>query len=103
MRKGYVYIMASRKRTTLYVGVTNSIKRRVLEHKTGKGSKFSSRYCATCLVYYEECDSIVKAIAREKQLKRWHREWKLELIKERNPEFHDLAVDWYTEEQLSRD
>jgi len=96
MRKGYVYIMSNKYRTTFYIGVTSAIKRRVLEHKTGKGtSAFTSRYNLFDLLYYEIIEGMAESIEREKQLKNWHRDWKINLIKESNPEMVDLAADWY--------
>ncbi len=93
MKRGYVYIMMNRTRTTLYVGVTSNLSRRTQSHKEGRGSKFTSRYKLTDLVYYEQHDSIVLAIAREKQLKNWKREWKLELIQSVNPDLKDLSTE----------
>jgi putative endonuclease len=90
MKKGYVYIVSNKNRTTFYVGVTNNIKRRITEHKTGEGSKFTGKYNLTDLVYFEEIPDIVQAIKREKQLKNWHREWKMNLIKSVNPDMRDL-------------
>jgi len=95
MRKGFVYIMSNKNRTTFYIGVTNAIKRRVLEHKTGKGSAFCKKYNLVDLVYYEIIEGLDECIQREKQLKNWHRDWKIDLIKEDHPEMVDLAVDWY--------
>ncbi len=91
MSKGYVYFLTNFQRTTLYIGVTNDISRRVWNHKEGKGSEFTSKYKLTILIYAEEYDSISDAIAREKQLKNWHKEWKWNLIKEHNPKLKD----WY--------
>ena len=87
----YVYITTTRKNTALYVGVTNDISRRIAEHSEAKSSSFTNRYNVTKLVYYEEHESIDLAIKREKQLKNWHRDWKLNLIRSVNPEFLDLA------------
>lgn len=95
MRKGFVYIMSNKNRTTFYIGVTNAIKRRVLEHKTGKGSAFTKKYNLVDLVYFEKIEGLEECIQREKQLKNWHRDWKINLIKEDNPEMLDLAADWY--------
>ncbi len=95
MRKGFVYIMSNKNRTTFYIGITNAIKRRVLEHKTGKGSAFTAKYNLVELVHYEIIEGIEECIQREKQLKNWHRDWKINLIKEDNPEMVDLAADWY--------
>ena len=94
MKKGYVYIMSNKNRTTIYIGVTNDIKRRVYEHKEGIGSVFTSRYNLTDLLYVEEIHGMKNAINREKQLKRWQKEWKQNLIKENNPMLEDLSMDW---------
>lgn len=90
MKIGYVYIMSNKNRTTFYVGVTNDLNRRVQEHKSGKGSIFTSKYKLFDLLYYEVILSIKNAIFREKQLKRWHKDWKINLIKSVNPEMKDL-------------
>lgn len=91
MNKGYVYFLTNFQRTTLYIGVTNDISRRVWSHKQGKGSEFTSKYHLTVLVYAEEFDSISDVVAREKQLKNWHKEWKWNLVKSQNPRL----IDWY--------
>ena len=93
MKKGFVYIMSNYKRTTFYIGVTNSLQRRVPEHKQGCIPGFTQRYRLKYLVYYEVHDSMWRAIAREKQLKNWHREWKINLIKSVNPEMKDLSAE----------
>ncbi|MFZ2906047.1 MAG: GIY-YIG nuclease family protein [Cyclobacteriaceae bacterium] len=90
IKGGYVYIMSNFTRTTFYIGVTNDLYTRVLQHKSGKGSKFTSRYKCYDLVYFEDYSRIMDAIDREKQLKRWHRPWKMDLIKSVNPEMRDL-------------
>jgi len=97
---GFVYMISNHKRTTVYIGVTNDIERRVLEHKLNIGSVFSSKYHLKYLMYYEEHTTIIDAIAREKQLKNWHSPWKWTLIKENNPLLEDIANDWYDEEML---
>jgi putative endonuclease len=89
-RKGTVYILASRKNGTLYTGVTSDIARRVEEHRLGIGSKFAARYGATRLVWYDHFDWIVQAITREKTIKKWPRQWKINLIEAENPNWHDL-------------
>ena len=86
--------MSNKNLTTFYTGVTNDLERRVKEHKNGNGSEFTSKYRLTHLVYYEMISDINKAIQREKQLKNWHRKWKIDLIKELNSEMLDLAKDW---------
>ena len=92
--------MSNYKRTILYVGMTNDVEVRVLQHKAGIGSVFTSKYSLKYLMYYEECPSIAMAILREKQLKRWHKEWKWNLIKERNEWLVDLAGNWYDERDI---
>ena len=94
MKAGYIYIMSNKNRTTFYIGVTSDLEKRVLEHKSGDGAKFTDKYNCTSLVYYETILDIKQAIQREKQLKNWHREWKLNLIKELNPELKDLSEEW---------
>jgi putative endonuclease len=96
----YVYIVANQRHTTLYTGMTNSLERRVFEHKTSLNKGFTYRYNCDKLVYYEEFDHVLKAIAREKQLKKYHRAWKEELITKMNPEWKDLSEGWYTPEEL---
>ena len=85
-----VYILASRKHGTLYIGVTNDIARRVREHRQGRGSRFVKRYRVTHLVYVETHDEIARAIQREKTMKEWPRAWKIRLIESGNPEWEDL-------------
>jgi len=80
--------------TSLYIGVTSNLQKRVWEHKNKVVKGFTEKYNVNKLVYYELTDSIETAINREKQLKRWRREWKINLIKEMNPEFKDLSLDW---------
>jgi putative endonuclease len=77
--------------TTLYIGVSNNLERRVYEHKQGKVEGFTKEYKLRKLIYYEEYKDIKEAIAREKQLKNWHRDWKLNLIGKVNPELKDLG------------
>jgi len=86
----YVYIMASGRNGTLYVGVTNDVARRAWEHREGIGSAFVRKYGVTRLVWFEENSSVVEAIAREKVIKRWRRAWKLALIEADNPQWLDL-------------
>jgi putative endonuclease len=94
LTNAFIYIMSNKNLTTFYVGVTNDLERRVKEHKGGEGSEFTSKYKLTHLVYYEVISDIKTAIQREKQLKNWHRDWKLDLIKELNPKMLDLAANW---------
>lgn len=87
----YVYILASRYRGTMYVGVTNDISRRLGEHKTGVVPGFTRTHNVHRLVYVEEYSSIDDARGRERSVKRWRREWKFKLIEENNPDWQDLA------------
>lgn len=91
----FVYIMSNYTRSVLYIGVTNDLRLRVLQHKNGEGSVFTSKYKCYYLLHFEEYFQIDAAIAREKQLKNWMRKWKDELIKKDNPDLNDLASDWY--------
>lgn len=86
----FVYILANKKNGTIYVGVTNNLERRVTEHKEKLNKGFSSKYYVDKLVWFEECSDINSAIEREKQLKAWRREWKLNLIESTNPSWSDL-------------
>jgi len=86
----FVYILASKRNGTLYIGVTNNLKKRVFEHKQGLVEGFTKKYNVKTLVYYEWADDVRSAIQREKNLKKWNRKWKLELIEKENPEWDDL-------------
>lgn len=89
-KPGYVYIVASRRNGTLYIGVTSDLIRRVWQHREGMVEGFSKRYRATRLVYFEAFDHITDAIVREKAMKKWRRQWKLRAIEEKNPNWDDL-------------
>ena len=89
----YVYIMASQRNGTLYIGVTNNLARRAAEHREGVAEGFTKDYGVKLLVYFETFENIDEAIAREKRLKRYKREWKINLIQERNLEWRDLAPE----------
>lgn len=91
-----VYIMSNIHRAVFYIGVTNNLESRVLEHKQGTGSVFTAKNRCNYLLYYEDYQHINKAIEREKNLKNWHRQWKINLIKQSNPEMKDFAIDWYS-------
>jgi putative endonuclease len=90
MRNYYVYILASKRNGTLYIGVTNNLKRRLDEHKNDLNEGFTKKYQVHNLVYFERTNEIFMAIAREKQLKKWKRKWKLNLIEKFNPRWTDL-------------
>jgi putative endonuclease len=89
----YVYIIASKRNGTLYIGVTNDLIRRIAEHKKGLVEGFSKKYKVNQLVYYEETPDVTSAIVREKRLKKWKRACKLRLIEEENPDWKDLYQD----------
>jgi len=94
---GYVYMLASKKGGTIYAGVTSDLSQRVFDHMQRlKKKSFTSQYGAARLVWYEEHDDIADAIQREKSLKRWRRQWKIDLIESINPEWYDLyrGIGW---------
>lgn len=91
----YVYILANRKSGTLYVGVTNNLARRLYEHANGLTKGFTKKYSVHRLVYFELTSDVTSAIAREKQLKNWKRDWKIALIEKENPDWNDLSKDFY--------
>ena len=93
LRMLYVYLLASRKQGTLYLGVTNDLARRIYQHKTKTLSGFTSRYDVNRLVWYECYDDPTNAIEREKELKKWRRAWKIDLIEKANPNWKDLYED----------
>ena len=92
-KNSYVYILASQRNGTLYIGVTSDLIRRVYEHKTKLVKGFTAKYGVTQLVYFEEFDDIYLAIHREKRLKEWPRKWKLNLIEQENPGWRDLYTE----------
>jgi putative endonuclease len=90
MREYYVYILASRKNGTLYVGMTEDLAKRMVRHKGGQANEFTAKYDVLKLVYYEKHKSLEEAVKREKQLKKWRRQWKIILIEKQNHEWQDL-------------
>ncbi len=90
MRTSYVYILTNENRTVFYTGVTADLVSRMSYHRAGKGSKFCEKYNVKILVYYEIHLDIRDAIKRETQIKRWNRQWKIDLIKSKNPDLNDL-------------
>ena len=90
MPKGHVYILASKRNGTLYIGVTTNLSARILAHRIGTGSAFTKKYSVKQLVWYETYDMVTDAIQRETTLKHWLRKWKLELIEKTNPNWEDL-------------
>jgi len=97
----FVYILSNYKRTTLYVGFTNNIVRRIIEHKNGLGSKFTKLYKLTDLLYYEQYQYVEDAISREKEIKKWRRNKKITLIKSENIKINDLSNKLFTEYDIS--
>jgi putative endonuclease len=93
MKQYYVYILASKRNGTLYVGVTSDLIKRVYEHKNNVVDCFTKKYGVKMLVWYDKTDDAISAITREKQIKKWKRDWKIELIEENNPEWRDLYQD----------
>lgn len=91
-RRYFVYFLASGKHRTLYVGVTSDLPRRIYEHKNKLVPGFTSRYNVTKLVYFEVFDNPGAAIAREKQIKKWPREWKIRTIEHENPNWEEISV-----------
>jgi len=86
----YVYILASRKNGTMYIGVTSNLVKRMHEHKEGLLEGFTKKYKVKDLVYYEQAGDVNEAVIREKQLKKWNRQWKINLIEKENPDWLDL-------------
>lgn len=92
MKSYYVYIITNKYRTTFYIGMTNDLNRRIWEHSDFVGSSFTKKYNLKDLIYYEEFNDVSQAIAREKQLKNWKREWKINLVKNKNPNLETLEL-----------
>ena len=84
--------MTNTYRTTFYIGVTTNLEKRIIEHADGTGSKFTKKYNMKDLIYFEKFTDVNEAINREKQLKNWHKEWKINLIKEKNPTLETLKI-----------
>ncbi|MFA5175607.1 MAG: GIY-YIG nuclease family protein [Patescibacteria group bacterium] len=94
-RKFYAYILSNKKNGTLYIGITNNLIRRIYEHKNNLVEGFTKKYNVHNLVFYEQYDNINDAISREKQMKKWNRKWKIELIEKDNPNWRDLYEELY--------
>ncbi len=90
----YIYILTNKTNKVLYIGITNDLVRRMFEHKNKLMEGFSKKYKLTKLVYYEATIDVESAIRREKQLKNWHRDWKMNLVNERNPDWKDLSEEF---------
>jgi len=89
-KRFFVYLLASKRNGTLYVGVTSDLPKRIYEHKQGVADGFTKKYAVKILVYFEAHDGAEAAITREKQIKEWKRQWKLELIEGFNPDWQDM-------------
>jgi len=89
-KRGYTYILASQKNGTLYIGITSELVKRIWQHKNNIADGFTRKYAVHRLVYFDVFEDISDAVSREKQLKRWHRQWKLNLIEQQNPDWRDL-------------
>ncbi len=98
LKEGFVYIMSNYQRTTFYTGVTSDLECRVSQHRNGEFDGFTKKYNLKYLVFYENAGSMNDAINREKQIKNWHRDWKINLIKSINPEMKDLSRELLGEE-----
>ncbi|MQY79155.1 MAG: GIY-YIG nuclease family protein [Bacteroidetes bacterium] len=94
MNNYYVYILASKRNGTLYIGLTNELDRRVIEHKNKQVRGFTIKYSVNKLVYFEEFENHNEVFIRERRLKKWKRAWKIKLIEAENPDWKDLAEDW---------
>ncbi len=93
----FVYIMASKRNGTLYIGVTDNLIKRVYQHRNNLVDGFTKKHSVHILVYSENTNDIVSALLREKQLKKWKREWKINLIEKENPRWQDLSAEYYQE------
>jgi putative endonuclease len=101
LKQGWVYILSNKHRNVTYIGVTNDLIKRVDEHKAKIDKKsYTARYNCTDLIYYEHFGRIDEAIAREKQLKNWHKDWKINLVKAKNPDLKNLHDDFLNGEYL---
>jgi putative endonuclease len=92
MKSSYIYILTNKYRTTFYVGVTADLNKRITEHQNEIGSVFTKKYNLKYLIYFEEFNDIYQALAREKQIKNWRKDWKINLIKEKNPNLEKLII-----------
>ncbi len=101
MNSFYVYILTNKSRGTMCIGSTNNLQRRISEHSKGAVAGFTKQYRLSRLVYIEETPDITAAINREKQLKRWHRQWKLNLVETMNAKWEDLSQMWGMDTETS--
>ncbi len=92
----YVYILSNKPNGVLYIGLTNELERRLGEHKNKILKGFTYKYNVDKLVYFEEFDTYDEAFARERRLKKWNRDWKVQLIEKENPKWTDLSAEWFS-------
>ena len=97
----YIYILTNYSKTVLYVGFTNNIIRRIIEHKNDLGCKFTSKYKLKYLVYFEQCEDVYSAMEREKEIKKWRREKKINLIKSVNSNLNDLSDKLFKDNEIT--
>lgn len=93
MKKYYCYILTNKNRNVLYIGYTDNLQKRILQHQKGVGALFTKKYNAIDLIYYEQFEDMKAAKSREKQLKNWHKDWKWNLVKEINPRLDTLILN----------
>ena len=98
----YIYILTNYTKTVLYVGFTNDIIRRIIEHKNDLGCKFTRKYKLKYLVYFEQCENVYSAMEREKEIKKWRREKKINLIKSINSDLNDLSDKLFEDNRISK-
>ncbi len=103
MPRFYVYLLTNYNNKVMYVGMTNDLKRRVYEHKTKQLAGFTEKYNVSKLVYFEETSDVHAAITREKEIKKWRREKKNQLVVTTNPEWKDLSEEWFEISPCGRD
>jgi len=97
----YTYIMTNKGNNVFYIGISRNLRVRVWEHKIKQcRDSFTARYNLNKLIWFQQFNSSKEAIANEKRLKRWHRDWKIDLIRKFNPRFNDLSVEWYEKDQF---
>jgi len=101
MNQYYIYIITNIRNTVLYIGVTNNLKRRIWEHKNKIIKGFTYKYNCNKLVYFESTSDIESALNREKQLKKWNRQWKVDLVEENNKEWKDIAFELLPQDSQS--
>jgi putative endonuclease len=94
MKQYYVYILTNKTNKVFYIGVTNNLIRRMYEHKNKLLNGFTKKYNLMKLIHFESTNDIQSALEREKQLKNWHRDWKINMINKRNPDWKDLSEEW---------